>query len=99
MRNLGQTKCKWCRKWHHACRASGCLSQECKYELQEYIRDNGAHWWAKLRKEWAQGSIVLRELRNTVGPTELSNVKGVQPATWIGKREVEKKKNIFGNLS
>jgi len=75
MRNFGQTKCRWCRKWLPACRNGGCLSDETKSELVSYVAREGRTWRAKLRTEWANGSEVLRELRNTVGPRELSGVK------------------------
>ncbi len=83
MRNLGQSHCRWCTEAYYACQINGCLSEETKDELFKFKDQNGHYWRKKLRDLWMQGSEVLREVRNRVGPTDLAKVKPVRRMTNI----------------
>ena len=67
--------CPWCGHGTVGCPAFGkCLSDSVKRELSRYVRDNGRNWRTKLCLEWANGSTVLRQVRNTVGPHRLAKI-------------------------
>lgn len=67
--------CPWCGRGSVACPTKGeCISDAEKAELIQFVRDNGVQWRSVLRNQWGGGSIVLRQVRNIVGPSQLSKV-------------------------
>ncbi len=75
MRNLGQTKCQRCQRWHLGCLQEKCIADYQWQELVDYAKANGRSWKAKLREEWFQGKETLRWARNLIGPRDLDKVK------------------------
>ncbi len=74
-RNLGQTMCKRCRRYHYACIAERCISDEVFGELVNYALKHGRTWKAQLREEWMHGNDTLRWARNIIGSRRLAGVK------------------------
>ncbi|TWU18019.1 hypothetical protein [Allorhodopirellula heiligendammensis] len=56
------------------------LSAEEREKLQHFVAVNGRSWKSKLRDCWMRGDWVLRETRNTIGPSGLSRLR---VAKWV----------------
>lgn len=61
MRNLAQTKCTRCQRWHFGCAEAGCIPDDQWQELVDYAKANGRTWKSKLRDDWFLAcSSILR---------------------------------------